>query len=161
MEYMIRKMNENDFKQVQQVATTSWHDTYDGIIPLNIQDNFLKLAYNDSQLQNRLDRSIFFVAEVDGKIVGFANYSYSKEKGMVELISIYLLKEYQGKGIGTSLLNEAIDTIEGMREIYVNVEKENTTGITFYQAKGFKIISAFDDDFDGHLLKTVRMVLNV
>lgn len=161
MGFVIRKMKEKDIKQVQLVAKTSWNYTYDGIIPLEIQENFLKSAYNDAMMQRRLERTILFVAEVDGKIVGFANYSPVKEEGKVELAAIYLYPEYQGKGLGTSLLEEGINNLEGVKEIFINVEKENKIGTTFYKAKGFKIVSEFDDDFDGHTLKTVRMVLKV
>lgn len=161
MGFVIRKMKEEDIKQVQLVAKTSWNYTYDGIIPLEIQENFLKSAYNDAMMHRRLERTIIFIAEVDEKIVGFANYSPVKDEGKVELAAIYLYPEYQGKGLGTSLLEEGINNLEGVNEIFINVEKENKIGTTFYEAKGFKVVSEFDDDFDGHILKTVRMVLKV
>lgn len=56
---------------------------------------------------------------------------------------------------------EGINNIDGAKEILVNVEKDNEVGINFYKASGFEVISEFDDDFDGHILKTVRMVLKV
>ncbi len=31
----------------------------------------------------------------------------------------------------------------------------------FYEAKGFRKIKAFDDNFDGHILKTIQMCLTV
>ena len=30
--------------------------------------------------------------------------------------------------------------------------------MNFYKAKGFEIFEEFDDNFDGHILKTVRMI---
>jgi ribosomal protein S18 acetylase RimI-like enzyme len=160
VEFVIRKMQKEDIQQVQQVAKTSWNYTYEGIIPLEIQESFLKSAYNDDMMQRRLERSFIFVSEVNGKVVGFANFSPVKEDGMTELLAIYLLPEYQGKGIGTALLKEGIK-LEGVKEIFVNVEKDNQIGTNFYKAKGFEVVSEFDDDFDGHILKTVRMVLKV
>lgn len=109
----------------------------------------------------RLNNSIIFVTEVNKKIVGFANYSLLKEEGKVELAAIYLHPENQGKGLGTVLLKEGINTLNGVKEIFINVEKENKIGITFYEAKGFKLVSEFDDNFEGHILKTVRMMLKV
>ncbi|MBD8070043.1 GNAT family N-acetyltransferase [Bacillus sp. PS06] len=161
MELVIRRMQEEDIQYVQHVARTSWNATYDGIIPAKIQENFLNSAYNDEMMLRRLNRSILFVAEADGKIVGFANYSPVNEAGKVELGAIYLYPEFQGKGVGTSLLNEGIRHLEGVKEIYINVERDNTIGKTFYEAKGFEVVSEFDDDFDGHILKTVRMVLTL
>lgn len=46
-------------------------------------------------------------------------------------------------------------------KIYINVERDNKSGRDFYNAKGFTVVSEFDDNFDGHILKTVRMVLKV
>jgi len=31
----------------------------------------------------------------------------------------------------------------------------------FYEAKGFKVVKEFDEEFEGHVLKTIRMVLNL
>ncbi|WP_199860687.1 GNAT family N-acetyltransferase [Oceanobacillus damuensis] len=161
MSFLIRKMTKEDTKKVQDVAQKSWNTTYEGIIPSEIQENFLNAAYSDEMMEKRLNSSLLLVAEVENSLVGFANYSPVKNECEVELGAIYIYPEHQGKGIGTALLQEGIKILEGVREIYINVEKENKIGKTFYEAKGFKIVQEFDDDFDGHILKTVRMVLEV
>jgi len=161
MSYLIRKMRKEDTVNVQDVAKKSWNATYEGIIPSAIQENFLKSAYSDEMMKKRLNGSLFLVAEIENIIVGFANYSPVNNKGEAELGAIYIYPEHQGEGIGTALLQEGIRNLEGVKEIFINVEKENKTGKTFYEAKGFNIVEEFDDDFDGHILKTVRMVLEV
>ncbi|MEN2467331.1 GNAT family N-acetyltransferase [Ornithinibacillus sp. FSL M8-0202] len=161
MAYVIRKMQPEDIKQVQDVAKTTWNTTYEGIIPSEVQENFLKSAYNDERMKQRLEHSTLFVAEVEGRVVGFANFSPVREDGKVELGAIYLYPEQQGKGLGSALLQKGMKELDGVNEIYINVEKDNKIGKTFYEAKGFKIVKEFDDDFDGHILKTVRMVLKV
>jgi ribosomal protein S18 acetylase RimI-like enzyme len=161
MEYTIRKMVKSDIKQVQDVAKTTWNATYEGIIPFEVQENFLKFAYNDENMQQRLERSTLFVAEVEGSVVGFANFSPVSEEGKVELAAIYLYPEQQGKGIGSALLQKGMNELEDVKEIFINVEKENKIGKTFYEAKGFKVVKEFNDDFDGHMLKTIRMVLKI
>lgn len=155
MEFSIRKMKPVDIKQVQDVAITTWKATYEGIIPLEIQENFLKFAYNNERMKQRLERSIILVAEVNDKVVGFANFSpINKEDRKVELSAIYLYP-------GSALLQEGIKVLDNVNEIYINVEKDNKIGRIFYEAKGFEVVKEFDDDFDGHILKTVRMVLKV
>ena len=161
MDFAIRKMQKDDIQQVQQVAKTSWNYTYEGIIPPEIQESFLKSAYNDDMLQRRIELSFIFVSEINGKVVGFANFSAVTEGGKTELLAIYVLPKYHGKGIGTALLKEGIKNLEGVKEIFVNVEKDNYIGTTFYRAKGFEFFSEFDDNFEGHILKTVRMVLKL
>ncbi|MDN4494731.1 GNAT family N-acetyltransferase [Ureibacillus aquaedulcis] len=161
MAYVIRKMQKEDIEQVQDVAKTTWNATYEGIIPLEVQENFLESAYNDERMKQRLERSTLFVAEIHGRVVGFANFSLVREDGKVELGAIYLYPEQQGKGIGSALLQKGIKDLDGVKEIYINVEKDNKIGMAFYEARGFEVIKEFDDDFDGHILKTVRMVLKV
>lgn len=158
---IIRKMHVEDIPQVQGVAKKSWNATYEGIIPFEIQEKFLKVAYNDDRMKQRLERSFLFVAEIDSNVVGFANFSPVNDEGKAELGAIYLYPEYQGKGIGSALLQKGINELEGVEEIYINVERDNEIGKSFYDAKGFQVLKEFDDDFEGHTLKTVRMVLNV
>ncbi|WP_461200548.1 GNAT family N-acetyltransferase [Anoxybacillus sp. TBDG-1] len=158
MVYLIRKMKQEDIKQVQYIAKITWNATYEGIIPSDAQKNFLKSAYSDERMKQRLQHSTLFVAEVENSIVGFANFSSIREDGEVELWAIYVHPEQQGRGIGSALLQKGIQ-IDGANKIYVNVEKDNQIGKSFYEAKGFEVVKEFDEEFDGHMLKTVRMVL--
>lgn len=160
MPVIIRQMKPDDINQVQFVAKTSWNSTYEGIIPTDIQERFIQVAYSDDMMRRRLEGSLMLVVEVEGEVVGYANFSPVQD-GKIELYAIYLLDGYQGRGIGTSLLNEGIQSLDGIREVYINVEKDNQKGKNFYIAKGFEVVSEFDDDFDGHILKTVRMVLKI
>ena len=75
-------------------------------------------------MKQRLEQSIFYVAEAEGEIVGFANYSQVRDGGKVELAAIYLHPDFQGYGIGTALLHQAVKELAGVKEIFINVEKE-------------------------------------
>ena len=161
MNCIIREMVKEDTKQVKYAAKKSWHATYEGIIPVEIQENFLNGAYSDEMMERRLEHSLMLVAEVENIIAGFANFTPVNEQGQTELSAIYLLPEYQGKGIGSSLLNTGIEKLKDVKEIHLDVEKENTIGTTFYKVKGFRTVDEYDDNFDGHILKTVRMVLTL
>ena len=158
---MIRKMTATDIAAVQQIATESWHATYEGILPRAIQDSFLQLAYNDEQMNKRLQQSMMYVAEMAGEIVGFANYVQLETPTIVELSAIYLAPVAQGQGIGTALLQKGIADLPNAKEIVLSVEKENIVGMNFYNAKGFEMIEEFEEEYEGHTLQTVRMVLKV
>lgn len=158
MSFQIRNMKVEDIKDVQRVAKMSWNDTYEGIIPAHIQEKFLYSAYSDEMMKRRLDVSFLYVAEAEAQIVGFANFSKVKEEGEMELGAIYLLPEFQGKGVGTALLYEGIANAQTASKVFINVEKENEKGVTFYQAKSFKMLSEFEDVLEGHITIMVRMV---
>lgn len=161
MSLIIRKMIERDIKSVQYVAEESWHDTYHHIIPLEIQQKFISNAYSEPMLLRRMKYSLMLVAEKDKEIVGFANFSYVNDQHESELSAIYLLPKYQGKGIGSALLNSGCHQLKNSKKIYVNVEKANKMGIQFYEKKGFEKLSSFEENLLGHVLHTVRMVLEL
>ncbi|MDJ1089304.1 GNAT family N-acetyltransferase [Macrococcus caseolyticus] len=160
MNYKIRNMTEDDIPKIQHIAKLSWHDTYAEIIPFHIQDNFLEMAYSSSMLEKRLALTKMYVAEFEGQVVGFANFS-KDENGIVELTAIYLLSDYRNLRIGSALIKHGISRMEGIKFIDVVVEKENKVGYNFYKKFGFVVQDEFEDDFDGHILQSVRMRLTL
>ena len=160
MKMIIRLMKNQDIEAVQSIAIESWHTTYEGLIPLDVQQRFLEMAYSEEMLEKRLAKSPFYVAEGDEGIFGFANFSNVNEEGEVELAAIYLKPSEQGQGVGTKLLEQGLSKLNPSK-VFVNVESENEVGKRFYLAKGFLAVDEFTEDFDGHLLQTTRMVLDV
>lgn len=151
---MIRNMIEADIEAIQHVAAISWHATYEGIIPRDIQKQFLQQAYSVERLNERLVNTNFYVAVEDEEVVGYANFSVPRDNGEVELAAIYVLPSAQGKGIGSKLLAHGIEQL-APRVIYLNVEKENLIGRQFYEARGFEVTDSFEEPFFGHTLKTL------
>ncbi|OFS61843.1 GNAT family N-acetyltransferase [Nosocomiicoccus sp. HMSC09A07] len=159
MDIIIRKMLEADIPDVQYVAKKSWNATYQGIIPEDVQNSFLKVAYSDEMLKKRLDQ-IIFVAEHDEKIIGFINFKETEQPNTYDLSAIYILPDYQGKRIGSRLIAHSIEPIKNFEKIFLEVEKDNINAVNFYKKLGFKIVDEYNDDFDGHILRTLKMSLS-
>ena len=68
------------------------YDTYEGIIPRSVQNRFLSEAYSNKRLLWRLRNSFIYVATIDEKIVGYANFFRLQNGGEIELGSIYILQ---------------------------------------------------------------------
>ena len=139
------------------MAKESWHDTYKELIPEAVQNQFLGQAYSDEMMAKRIDHSLFLVAESDSDVIGYAA-AFQKED-QADLSAIYLLPDAKGNGIGTQLLEGVLGELDGVKEIYLEVEKGNSSGETFYEAKGFTIVDEYEDDLFGHALLTKKMVL--
>lgn len=154
-------MTKYDIFGVQHVAKISWNDTYNGIIPRKIQEAFLSQAYSEDMLKHRLETSTILVAEEHDQIIGFINFSFKNEISEAELIAMYLLPDYQRKGIGKALFEDGIFALKNAQRLFVSVESDNQKGCSFYKKRGFQIVDVFDDDFDGHILKTTRMLLTM
>ena len=157
MSIVIRKAELADIAGIRQVAKWSWNATYKELIPEKIQQLFLERAYQDEVLRKRIRNHLFLVAEDHGRVIGFA--SGQKRGNQGELSSIYLLPEYQRKGIGSELLNRFISLLSPVDSIIVEVEKGNRIGENFYEARGFRLVAEYDEDFFGHTLHTKKMIL--
>lgn len=158
-ELTIRKAVPEDIPSIRTVAQTSWNNTYKGLIPLDVQNKFIKRAYSDESMSNRINFSIFLVAELKGNIVGFANFF--RENSQAELGAIYILPENQGLGIGTKLFNMGLKELPNVTELLVHVERGNESAYAFYIAKGFEFSKEFEEEFFGHTLKTKQLSMKI
>ncbi|RKA37132.1 Spermidine/spermine N(1)-acetyltransferase [Listeria monocytogenes] len=159
MDFHIRKATNSDAEAIQHVAITSWHHTYQDLIPGDVQDDFLERFYNVETLHNRISATPFAVVEQADKVIGFANF-IELEKGKSELAAFYLLPEVTQRGLGTELLEVGMTLFHVPLPMFVNVEKGNETAIHFYKAKGFVQVEEFTEDFYSYPLETIRFNLN-
>lgn len=158
MDINIRKAETKDAEKIREVATSSFHDTYETIIPRETQDGFLEKFYNLATLENRISATPFVVLEKEGELIGFANF-IELDKGKSELSAFYILPSEKEKGYGTQVLEEAIHLFNLPLPMFVNVEKGNDYAHQFYLQRGFVETERFVDDFYGYKLDTIRMHL--
>jgi ribosomal protein S18 acetylase RimI-like enzyme len=87
--------------------------------------------------------SYILVAEIEGIVVGFVNFTTRKtilHRGLSGLIDeLTIAKNYHGKGIGRQLLSSAIEKSRqlGCCEVEVSTEKTNAKAREFYRQCGF------------------------
>ena len=83
-----------------------------------------------------------FVAESEGRIVGFLSmvlYRTFFHAGGTALINELVVADgFQGRGIGRSLVKQAVGTADdlGMNEVEVATTFENTNAVAFYKKCG-------------------------
>jgi L-amino acid N-acyltransferase YncA len=88
-----------------------------------------------------------FVAENDdGEIVGFADCGKRESNNVTnsgDLTSIYLLQEYQGRGVGKQLLKQLFLQFEelGFNRVFVEVLEDNKTRY-FYEYYGANLLKS-------------------
>mgnify|MGYP001125526035 CR=1 FL=1 len=103
----------------------------------------IKQVLENCQNLLRDPNSHLFVAEIDGVVVGFINFTTRKtvlHRGPSGLIDVLVVaKNYRGKGIGKQLLSAAIEKCKqlGCCEVEVSTEKVNTKAKKFYRKCGF------------------------
>ena len=151
---IIRKGILSDTKGIAKVHVESWKTTYANIVP---DEYFNKLTYESREQIwiNSIPNGGVYVAENnEGEIVGFS--SGGKERSGKydgfdgELYAIYILKKYQGQGIGKALIQPIIDELIGMglNTMLVLVLKDNVSRL-FYEALGGKKIDELEIQIAG------------
>lgn len=151
-----RRAVKEDYEDIQDIAVQSWHDTYEGLIPREVQDSFLNKAYSQERLLERIEKTNVFVCEKAGHIIGFASFFYETPTS-AEVSAIYVLPGAQREGVGSALMRHLWAHMQNVRELHVDVESGNEKAENFYQTLGFKQELEFEEVFEGHPLKTKRL----
>lgn len=149
--YLVRKAVITDSEAIAAVHIQSRRETYPGIMPQQRLDG-LSMEHSSRHWQaNICGGYTVLVAETEGRVVGFAsggeNYEYKNcETGLgnacdCELGALYLLGEFQGRGIGKALLHRFAELMKQEKKHTMIVwvaEKNASTG--FYQAMGGELV---------------------
>ncbi|MDG6985255.1 MAG: GNAT family N-acetyltransferase [Nitrososphaerota archaeon] len=91
----------------------------------------------------------FLVAEVGGSIVGYVmarieyGFSHLKRLGLSRkghIVSVAVLEEHRGKGVGSILMEKAQEAMgaRGATESYLEVRVSNDQAINLYQRLGYR-----------------------
>lgn len=157
---VIRKAVLSDARSIIEVTTYTWLTTYKGLMPDDLLENRLNtIDERTKQMKESIEKKILenrnntFVVEVDGKVVGSLGFGKSRNEDYVdsgEIYSIYVLKEYQGFGIGKKLFMTGIKTLieQGYNSMILNVLVGNKT-IHFYEKYGGEKVGSKIDNFAG------------
>jgi GNAT superfamily N-acetyltransferase len=113
-------MTKNDCKDVARVITTSWNETYRGIVPDEFLDNlYLNEDERAERSYNRFDEkeNHQYVLEVKHAVVGYLNVGKSDDKEYTncgEIHAIYIINNYKGNGYGKEMINAGINELKSM-----------------------------------------------
>ena len=114
----------------------TWREAYDDLLPAEFQETmtlekcrFLSQKYPENTL----------IAMDGKKVVGFISYGNFRDEAIQvgEIIALYVLKDYYGKGVSEQLMHAAFVALDQFSEIYLWVLKDNKRAIAFYQKMGF------------------------
>jgi putative acetyltransferase len=90
--------------------------------------------------------SIYYVAELEGRIVGGGGIypSPGLPEGTCELVKMYLLPETRGIGLGRSLIQKSLDYAKeaGYQQVYLETMPELKKALKTYEKFGFVYINA-------------------
>ena len=163
MKYQIRLATKKDCEELSKLKQRVWNTTYRGIYSDDKIDNF-DYSKNATKFLNIIEDSDveLYVVEDNHKLIGYMDCgkpfrpykNYEQEIGL-----LYILKEYQGQGIGKALFNLAYDRIKakGYQEFFISCNKYNFSAQEFYKKMG-GIIDAVDADQEDKSASQVKFI---
>ena len=139
-----RQWTLDDTNDIQKVLFNTWLASYADFIPVTDIQWYFNNYYaegNFAQLYEEKE-SIGFVAEVKNNIVGYARMKFNHEHQRCYLESLYVLPEFQGKGIGMGLLKVVEKTAlqHSYQQIWLGVMEQNVPSLEWYKKLGFKFV---------------------
>lgn len=138
MNLEIREMRPEDYDQKGYIHYKAWQETYTGLMA----ERFISGQTLDKcqTIAHRWPQNTL-VAELDGELVGYGCYHKNKS-GSGEVIAIYLLRQFQGLGIGRKLIDALLEQLADCSSVSLWVLKGNHRAIGFYEHYGFRFDGA-------------------
>jgi len=142
----IKRVQLDHANLLQDVAKKTFLETFSEQNNLNDMANYVEQNFSIDKLKKEIQDSgsIFYFAFIKDSLAGYLKVNFDSaqtedQSDAMEVERIYLLKKYQGKGIGLSLLEKAISLAKQRKKKYVwlGVWEENRQAISFYKKNGF------------------------
>lgn len=159
-EILIRKARIEDAAGIAKVHVDSWRTTYKGIVPDTFLDN---LSYEQRELiwkKGMNENNVYIAENENGQVIGFSTGGKERtgkyEAYTGELYAIYILKEYQGKGIGRLLVRSVVADLKdkNLNSMLIWAIEENPA-CHFYERLGGKKIDTEEIEIAGEILNEV------
>lgn len=114
----------------------TWREAYDDFLPAEFQET---MTLERCRLFSQKYPENTLIAMDGLKVVGFISYGNFRDETIQagEIIALYVLKDYYGKGIAQKLVKAALTTLDHFSAIFLWVLKDNKRAIAFYQKIGF------------------------
>ena len=144
MEILIRPWRMEDLPAVRRILWESWMAAYSAFVPEEDLRAYHAATYRIESL-TPLHESPFahgFIGEADGEAAGFARTQFNKSENRLFLASLYLLPDFQRKGIGGRLLRAAEEKAlaYNLGDLWVGVMGQNEAARRWYEKRGFRFV---------------------
>lgn len=116
---------------------------------------------------NEIESRIFFVASVEGDVVGWVHLKHTELRKLdhTAALTLGVLDAYRGHGIGGRLLERGVEwaKLQGLEKIYNAIPATNDQAISFLEAHGFETEAVRENHYklDGSYVDEVMMAREI
>ena len=143
--YNIRKAEETDISSIKEIYNKEIKEciaTFD-TEEKSLED--MKKWFKSHETKNPI-----IVAEFDNKVLGWASLSrYDDKKAYSDTaeISLYISKEYRGKGIGKKMMKHLLDEGKkrGLHTVIARITDGNEVSVTLHKKFGFEYVGVYKE----------------
>lgn len=143
----IRPCDGRDLEALRQVSIETYDQTFRSLSSPDTMDAYLQEAFSTAKLREELadGNCLFFFLEFDGTIAGYLKLNEApaqtdvNDPDSLEVQRIYVRGEFQGRGLGRTLMEHAIRSARDRNKKYLwlGVWEKNIAAIAFYTRMGF------------------------
>jgi len=146
----LRRANPDDASLLAELGARTFSETFAADNNPEDMAAYLASSFNLAQQTGELadPASTFLIAEVDGVAAGYAKlHAGEPEEGIegakpVELVRLYVLREWFGRGVGEVLMRKCVDEARraGHETIWLGVWERNGRAQAFYRKWNFRAV---------------------
>ena len=152
----IRRFRDEDAQAVSEVIRTTIRISNTKDYPVELTDELIASETPEAVLQ-RASWTHFYVACDEGKIIGCGAIGpYWGKEDESSLFTIFVLPEYQGKGVGQSI----VEVLE-KDEYFIRAKRieipASITGVPFYLKMGYDYKNGITTPDEEHLIRLEKL----
>jgi len=146
----IRHAGPMDADLLVEIGRTMFYEAFSEQTDPQDMENHLQNAFKVDEIRRQLndDRKYFLLIEADSKVAGYAYLAANsspasvKDPNPIQLVRLYLRKDYYGRNVGNSLMKACLETARsrGFKAVWLSSWELNHRANAFYKKWGFEIV---------------------
>ncbi|MCL4275537.1 MAG: GNAT family N-acetyltransferase [Anaerolineales bacterium] len=136
--FTIERAKVNEVDLIKEVLSETWVATYADHLSRATIEQVTTHWHDPKVLRSQIEKpgDYFAVAKDDGTIIGLVTLM-ALNRDELYLSRLYVRPAYQGKGVGTRLLNAAIASYPDASVVRLGVEQQNAKGHSYWRSQKF------------------------
>ena len=145
---IIKKVTEDDLSILKEISINTFCETFSKDNKPEDTQKYIETNFTNEKLLSEIRTvgSQFFIAFFNNKLSAYLKLNtgeaQTEKQGneSLEIQRIYVLSEFQGKRIGSLLMEKSEEEAKKMniKRIWLGVWEHNKSALAFYNKKGFK-----------------------
>ena len=142
---MFIRITPSEITELQQISRETFAQTFAEFNTAEDMESYLSTNLSIETLSAEIEQegSEFYVWKDNDQWMGYIKFNYTDS---LEIERLYILSEYQGKGLGKKFMQFAFDKARELNfhQVWLGVWEHNHKAIAFYESLGFQAFGEHD-----------------